>query len=100
MMSSREVSRASYNAHEVKKALGHQIPPGCFDASNYSDRMFSPSEAKSIAFNISQIEKARRFDKPRPKPTTDEDCGVVDFAITVIVIVIVIALIVSFFEKL
>ena len=64
MMSPREINNATFNIRQIEKALGHPIPPGYFDATNYSDRFLTSGEAFTIAHDIKEMEKARRFDHP------------------------------------
>lgn len=75
MMSPREINNATYNIRQVEKALGHPIPPGYFDATNYSDRFLTSGEAFTIAHDIKEMEKARRFDHPRHSTPSSQSSG-------------------------
>lgn len=65
MMSPREINNATFNIRQIEKALGHPIPPGYFDATNYNDRFLSSGEAYTIANDIRRVEHARHFDQPK-----------------------------------
>ncbi len=70
IMSQGEAFTAAQNMREIEKCLGHSIPTGCLDATEYSDRLLSGGEAFVIAQNIREVERQRRF---APKPTRDSN---------------------------
>lgn len=91
MMSPREINNATFNIRQIEKVLGHPIPPGYFDATNYSDRFLSGGEAFTIAHDIKKMEKARRFDHPHyntPNSQSSDSSSGIEILIFILYIVI------------
>lgn len=96
LMSFSESMISARNINVIEKALGHKIPDGIIDYSEFSGELLSFSDSVKIAQNIREIEKIRN----RRNSTTyysDLGDGYYNFVIIAVLATIVLGALISLF---